>query len=398
MTEDANAPARDELPRPSTAPNVPTPRTTTTRRCRASRHHAQRSAAVRGLRRRRRSRSCTSSCRRSPACGTRGTGSATATRCGWSSPPALECLSFGGYIILFRTVFVRGSTRDRLARELPDHDGRPGGDAPVRRRRRRRHRADGLGAAALGHAAGASWPAGWSPSSSLLYAVYMGALVIVGSACTRDFNGRRRLRDHGRAGDLRAWSSDAVPGHRAVPARLERRLAHWAAGLGGAWRVRARAAAGRRAGLGRPPACARRSTSSARANWGLLGAVAWWAFDIGVAVGVLPRLRRAAAVRGHRHGATSSGSSANILPLPGGIGGVDGGMIGAFVAFGVAERPRRRRGARLPCVLLLAADDSRARSPTSSCASTVARWSDERAEATRGRRSRRNVPDGYYTK
>jgi uncharacterized protein (TIRG00374 family) len=26
---------------------------------------------------------------------------------------------------------------------------------------------------------------------------------------------------------------------------------------------------------------------------------------------------------------------ANLLPLPGGIGGVDGGMIGALVAFGV---------------------------------------------------------------
>ena len=28
----------------------------------------------------------------------------------------------------------------------------------------------------------------------------------------------------------------------------------------------------------------------------------------------------------------------NLLPLPGGIGGVDGGMIGALVAFGVARR------------------------------------------------------------
>jgi uncharacterized protein (TIRG00374 family) len=28
------------------------------------------------------------------------------------------------------------------------------------------------------------------------------------------------------------------------------------------------------------------------------------------------------------------GMLANLLPLPGGIGGVDGGMIGAFVAFG----------------------------------------------------------------
>src|SRR5690606_15913266 len=30
------------------------------------------------------------------------------------------------------------------------------------------------------------------------------------------------------------------------------------------------------------------------------------------------------------------GMLGNLLPLPGGIGGVDGGMIGAFVAFGVS--------------------------------------------------------------
>jgi uncharacterized membrane protein YbhN (UPF0104 family) len=29
---------------------------------------------------------------------------------------------------------------------------------------------------------------------------------------------------------------------------------------------------------------------------------------------------------------------ANLLPLPGGVGGVDGGMIGAFVAFGGESR------------------------------------------------------------
>ncbi len=27
----------------------------------------------------------------------------------------------------------------------------------------------------------------------------------------------------------------------------------------------------------------------------------------------------------------------NLLPLPGGVGGVDGGMIGAFIAFGVDD-------------------------------------------------------------
>jgi uncharacterized protein (TIRG00374 family) len=60
----------------------------------------------------------------------------------------------------------------------------------------------------------------------------------------------------------------------------------------------------------------------------------WWAFDIAClwacfnafgespAVGVL--------VLGY-----FVGMLANTLPLPGGVGGVDGGMIGMFVAFGV---------------------------------------------------------------
>jgi uncharacterized protein (TIRG00374 family) len=67
---------------------------------------------------------------------------------------------------------------------------------------------------------------------------------------------------------------------------------------------------------------------------GLLGAVAYWGFDIavlglcfeafgtGVPVAVL--------VMGYFLGTLGS-----LLPLPGGIGGVEGGMIGAFVAFGL---------------------------------------------------------------
>ena len=46
------------------------------------------------------------------------------------------------------------SEPDRLARELPDHDGRPGRDAPVRGRRRGRRGADRVGAAPLGHGGG----------------------------------------------------------------------------------------------------------------------------------------------------------------------------------------------------------------------------------------------------
>ncbi|MDP9347418.1 MAG: flippase-like domain-containing protein, partial [Actinomycetota bacterium] len=67
---------------------------------------------------------------------------------------------------------------------------------------------------------------------------------------------------------------------------------------------------------------------------GLLGAVAWWAGDVAVLLACL-----------HAFGASPPvaivvvsyfvGMLANLLPLPGGVGGVDGGMVGALVLFGV---------------------------------------------------------------
>jgi uncharacterized protein (TIRG00374 family) len=66
----------------------------------------------------------------------------------------------------------------------------------------------------------------------------------------------------------------------------------------------------------------------------LLGAIGWWAFDIAVlwacfhAFGSAPP--QAVIVMAY-----FVGMIGNTLPLPGGIGGVDGGMIGAFTAFGV---------------------------------------------------------------
>ena len=67
---------------------------------------------------------------------------------------------------------------------------------------------------------------------------------------------------------------------------------------------------------------------------GLLGAVAWWGFDIGVLWAMF-----------HAFGSPPPftviwmayfvGMLGNLLPLPGGLGGVEGGMIGAFAAFGV---------------------------------------------------------------
>jgi hypothetical protein len=67
---------------------------------------------------------------------------------------------------------------------------------------------------------------------------------------------------------------------------------------------------------------------------GLLGAVAWWGFDIAVlwamfhAFGTPPPFTVIWM-------AYFIGTLGNLLPLPGGLGGVEGGMIGALVAFGV---------------------------------------------------------------
>jgi uncharacterized protein (TIRG00374 family) len=66
----------------------------------------------------------------------------------------------------------------------------------------------------------------------------------------------------------------------------------------------------------------------------MLGAVTWWAFNIAIlwasfhAFGEPPPT--AVLVQ-----AFFVGMLANLLPIPGGIGGVDGGMIGALAAFGV---------------------------------------------------------------
>lgn len=69
----------------------------------------------------------------------------------------------------------------------------------------------------------------------------------------------------------------------------------------------------------------------------LVGSIAYWGFNIAVlwasfrAFGDAPPW--AVIVMGY-----FVGMLANLLPLPGGVGGVDGGMIGAFVAFGGESR------------------------------------------------------------
>jgi uncharacterized protein (TIRG00374 family) len=68
-------------------------------------------------------------------------------------------------------------------------------------------------------------------------------------------------------------------------------------------------------------------------RWGLLGAIAYWGLDIATLWAAL-----------HAFGnpppfapivmAYFVGQLANVIPLPGGVGGVEGGMIGALLAFG----------------------------------------------------------------
>ncbi len=69
-------------------------------------------------------------------------------------------------------------------------------------------------------------------------------------------------------------------------------------------------------------------------NPALLGALMWWGFQIAVLWACFEAFGHApsAAVLAV---AFFVGMLANLLPLPGGVGGVDGGMVGALIAFGV---------------------------------------------------------------
>ena len=116
-----------------------------------------------------------------------------------------------------------------------------------------------------------------------------------------------------------------------VPGDLDRVTARWTRGPGGVGTVaRWLAAAPATIGSGVRTAIDLARSRDVR----LLGAVGWWAFDIAVlwacfhAFGSAPP--QAVIVMAY-----FVGMLGNTLPLPGGIGGVDGGMIGAFTAFGV---------------------------------------------------------------
>jgi uncharacterized protein (TIRG00374 family) len=243
----------------------------------------------------------------------------------------LEALSFGGYVVLFRSVFVRG-------------DGRIGW------RESYQITMAGLVATRLFAAAGAGGVAltAWALRRSgmeprlvacrmvaflvLLYVIYAGSLLIDGIGLgTGLFPG----------GDsfaitivpaIAAGVLFAVAGAMALlPGDIERRLERWASRSGRLAHWVARAAT--------VPALAATGVRTAiglirERNPGLLGALAWWGFDVTVLWAMF-----------HAFGSPPPftviwmayfvGMLGNLLPLPGGLGGVEGGMIGAFAAFGV---------------------------------------------------------------
>jgi uncharacterized protein (TIRG00374 family) len=244
---------------------------------------------------------------------------------------AFTILSFGGYVAMFRGVFVGDLSRIDLA---ASYQITMAGLAATRL-----FAAGGAGGIAL--TAWALRRAGMDRRKVadktlafliLTYAVYMVALVVVGVGL--------RLGLLAGPAPFAITVVPAVFGFvvivvglalSRVPPDLQRRLEGFARRGGRLARLAQRLAnapAAFSAGM-REAVCHVRKHDPA-----LLGAIAYWGFNIATlwacfhAFGDPPPW--GVVVMGY-----FVGFLGNLLPLPGGIGGVDGAMIGAFIAFGV---------------------------------------------------------------
>jgi uncharacterized membrane protein YbhN (UPF0104 family) len=243
----------------------------------------------------------------------------------------LEMLSFAGYVVLFRTVFIRGYGR-------------------IGWRESYQITMAGLVATRLFAAAGAGGVAltAWALRRSgmesrlvacrmvaflvLLYSVYAASLIIDGIGLgTGLFPGGGSFAITIVPAIVAAVLVAVAGAVALLPGDIERRLETWASRSGRLAHWIARSAAA--------PALAASGIRTAvglirERNPGLLGALAWWGFDISVLWAMF-----------HAFGSPPPftvilmayfvGTLGNLLPLPGGLGGVEGGMIGAFAAFGV---------------------------------------------------------------
>ncbi len=243
----------------------------------------------------------------------------------------LELFSVGGYALLFRTVFGRDTPRIdwRASIEVP-----LAGIAAIRL----------LAAAGAGGIAVTAWAltrAGMSAgtvacrmvaSYVIQYGVYLGALVIGGIGLRIGlFAGSDPLALTVFPALFGIVVIALVGSMGLVPRDVERRLGRLSRRRGRVGRLASRFATAP-ATLGRGVRTAVDMIRERRI--GLLGAVAYWGFDIAV-LGLSFRafgttVSVAVLVMGYFLGTLGS-----LLPLPGGIGGVEGGMIGAFVGFGM---------------------------------------------------------------
>jgi uncharacterized membrane protein YbhN (UPF0104 family) len=242
-----------------------------------------------------------------------------------------EICSFGGYVVLFRAVFVRPPS-------------------PIGWRESYQITMAGLAATRLFAAAGAGGIAltAWALRRSgmeprlvacrmvafmvLLYVIYAGAVLLDGIGLgTGILPGEGSFALTIVPAVVAALLFAAAGAMALLPGDIERRLARWASGSGRLEHWLARAVT--------VPALAASGVRTAielirSRNPGLLGAPAWWGFDICVlwacfhAFGSAPPFTVILM-------AYFLGMVGNLLPLPGGLGGVEGGMIGAFAAFGV---------------------------------------------------------------
>jgi uncharacterized protein (TIRG00374 family) len=244
----------------------------------------------------------------------------------------LELLSFAGYVVLFRAVFVRAPGR-------------------IGWRESYQITMAGLVATRLFATAGAGGIAltAWALRRSgmeprlvacrmvafmvLLYAVYAVSVLLDGIGLgTGLFPGGGSFALTIVPAIVAVALMVVVGAMALLPDDIERRLQRWGSSSSG--RLARWVAMGATA-----PALAASGVRTAielirSRDPGLLGAVAWWGFDISVLWAMF-----------HAFGSPPPftviwmayflGMLGNLLPLPGGLGGVEGGMIGALVAFGV---------------------------------------------------------------
>jgi uncharacterized membrane protein YbhN (UPF0104 family) len=243
----------------------------------------------------------------------------------------LELLSFAGYVVLFRSVLVRGNERVGW---LESYEITMAGLVATRL----------FATAGAGGVALTAWAlrrSGMEPRvvacrmvafMVLLYVIFAASLLIDGIGLGIGlFPGGGSFAITIVPAIVAAVLFAAAGAIALLPGDLERRLDRWASGSPRAahWIARAvtapaLAASGVRTAIelirGRDP--------------GLLGALAWWGFDISVLWAMF-----------HAFGSAPPftviwmayfvGTLGNLLPLPGGLGGVEGAMIGAFAAFNV---------------------------------------------------------------